>query len=104
MKNEVVSDCENIKHTSLQDAEKVRLQATEEAMKIREGAEIYAKQVLTNLEENLTQLQQVVKNGQIYMEQIRNDTLSKYAPQVQPRQDNRGGGWSNPRGKEAKKL
>lgn len=104
LKNEVVSDCENIKHTSLQDAEKVRLQATEEAMKIREGAEIYAKQVLTNLEENLTQLQQVVKNGQIYMEQIRNDTLSKYAPQVQPQQRDNRGGWSNPRGKEAKKL
>ena len=104
LKNEVVSDCENIKHTSLQDAEKVRLQATEEAMKIREGAEIYAKQVLTNLEENLTQLQQVVKNGQIYMEQIRNDTINKYAPQgPAPRQEQRGG-WSNPRAKEAKKL
>ncbi len=104
LKNEVVSDCENIKHTSLQDAEKVRLQATEEAMKIREGAEIYAKQVLTNLEENLTQLQQVVKNGQIYMEQIRNDTLSKYAPQVPQQRQEQGGGWSNPRSRDSKKL
>lgn len=104
LKNEVVSDCENIKHTSLQDAEKVRLQATEEAMKIREGAEIYAKQVLTNLEENLTQLQQVVKNGQIYMEQIRNDTINKYAPQGPAQRQDQRGGWSNPRAKEAKKL
>ena len=104
LKNEVVSDCENIKHTSLQDAEKVRLQATEEAMKIREGAELYAKQVLTNLEENLTQLQQVVKNGQIYMEQIRNDTINKYAPQVPPQQRDNRGGWSNPKAKELKKI
>lgn len=81
IKNEVVADCENIKHTALQDAEKIRLQATEEAIKIREGAELYAQQVLTNLEENLTQLQQVVKNGQIYMEQIRSDSVGKYAAQ-----------------------
>ena len=50
-------------------------------MKIREGAELYAKQVLTSLEDNLTQLQQVVKNGQIYMEQIRNDAIGKYSTQ-----------------------
>lgn len=78
IKNEVVGDCEKIKHIALQDADKIRLQATEEAMKIREGAELYAEQVLTSLEGNLTQLQQVVKNGQIYMEQLRNDSTSKY--------------------------
>ncbi len=78
IKNEVVEDCEKIKHISLQDAENIRLQATEDAMKIREGAELYAEQVLTSLEGNLTQLQQVVKNGQIYMEQLRNDSVGKY--------------------------
>ena len=81
IKNEVVSDCENIKHTALQDAEQIRLQATEEAMKIREGAELYAQQVLTSLEGNLTQLQQVVKNGQIYMEQLRTDSIGRYSTQ-----------------------
>ena len=85
IKNEVVADCENIKHTALQDAEQIRMQATEEAMKIREGAELYAQQVLTSLEGNLTQLQQVVKNGQIYMEQIRNEGAGRYASAVQPR-------------------
>ena len=35
-------------------------------MKTRQGAELYAEQVLTNIEDNLTQLQQVVKNGQVY--------------------------------------
>ncbi len=79
IKNEVVSDCENIKHVALQDSEQIRMQATEEAMKIREGAELYAQQVLTSLEGNLTQLQQVVKNGQIYMEQIRNEGAGRYA-------------------------
>lgn len=99
LKNEVVADCENIKHISMQDAEQVRLQATEEAMKIREGAELYAKQVLTSLEDNLTQLQQVVKNGQIYMEQIKNDSASRYSQQSVA---SGGRGWAN--NKDAKKL
>lgn len=98
LKNEVVAEMENIKHVSMQDAEQLRLQATEESMKIREGAELYAKQVLTSLEDNLTQLQQVVKNGQIYMEQIKNDS-SRYAQQANPRSN---GGWAN--NKDAKKL
>ena len=99
IKNEVVADCENIKHTALQDSEKVRLQATEEAMKIREGAELYAQQVLTSLEDNLTQLQQVVKNGQIYMEQIKSDAAGRYSTQTQPQSS---GGWVNNR--DAKRL
>ena len=80
IKNEVVDECDKIKHIALQDAEKIRMEATEEAMKIREGAELYAEQVLTSLEGNLAQLQQVVKNGQIYMEQLKSDSVSKYAP------------------------
>lgn len=79
IKNEVVTDCENIKHTALQDSEKIRLDATDEAMKIREGAELYAQRVLTSLEGNLTQLQQSVKECQIYMEQIKTDSANKYA-------------------------
>jgi len=78
--NEVREDCERIKHIACQDAENIRLQATDEAMKIREGAELYAEQVLTSLEGNLNQLQQVVKNGQIYMEQLRADSIGKYSP------------------------
>ena len=82
IKNEVYEECEKMKHIALQDAENIRLQATDEAMKIREGAELYAEQVLTSIEGNLTQLQQVVKNGQIYMEQLRTDTIGKYPSQA----------------------
>ncbi len=101
IKNEVVADCENIKHTAVQDSEKIRLQATDEAMKIREGAELYAQQVLTSLEDNLTQLQQVVKNGQIYMEQIKSDSVGRYNIQNSHVQNN-DNGWVNNR--EAKRL
>ena len=82
IKNEVYEECEKMKHIALQDAENIRLQATDEAMKIREGAELYAEQVLTSIEGNLTQLQQVVKNGQIYMEQLRTDSIGKYPTQT----------------------
>ncbi|MBR1425217.1 hypothetical protein IJ579_06610 [bacterium] len=78
IKNEVIAECENMKHAARQEAENIRLQATEEAVKIREGAELYAQQVLTSLENNLTQLQEVVKNGQIYMERLRSDSVGRY--------------------------
>ena len=79
IKNEVVDDCEKMKHLAVQDSENIRLKETEEAIKIREGAELYAERVLTTLEGNLVQLQQSVKNSQLYMEQLRNDAASKYS-------------------------
>ena len=80
--NEVKDNCEKIKTIAVQDADTIRLQATDEAVKIREGAELYAEQVLTSLEGNLAQLQQVVKNGQIYMEQLRADSVGKYSSEA----------------------
>ncbi len=81
---QVQEECEEIKRKALEEAESVRHQAREEAMKTREGAELYVEQVLTNLEGNLTQLQQVVKNGQVYMEKLRTDSLGAYDSQRTP--------------------
>lgn len=78
IKEQVIADCEEIKRKALDDAENLRLQAADEAIRIREGAEVYAEQVLVNLEGNLTQLQQTVKNGQIYMEKLRSESSSSY--------------------------
>ena len=75
IRTQVQQECEEIKRKAAEEAENIRLQATEDAMKTREGAELYAEQVLTNLEQDLTQLQQVVKNGQIYMEKLRSESL-----------------------------
>ena len=74
IRTQVQEECEEIKRKAMEEAENIRMQATEEAMKTREGAELYAEQVLTNLEHDLTKLQQVVKNGQVYMEQLRADS------------------------------
>lgn len=76
IRTQVQQECEEIKRKALDDAENIRIQATEDAMKTREGAEIYAEQVLTNLERDLGQLQQVVKNGQIYMEKLRTEATT----------------------------
>lgn len=78
IKEQVIADCEEIKRKALDDAENIRLQAADESIRIREGAEVYAEQVLVNLENNITQLQQTVKNGQIYMEKLRSETASSY--------------------------
>lgn len=78
IKEQVIADCEEIKRKALDDAENVRLQSADEAMRIREGAEIYAEQVLTNLERDLGQLQQVVKNGQVYMEKLRSESAGNF--------------------------
>ena len=78
IKEQVISDCEDIKRKALEDAENIRIQGADEAIRIREGAEVYAEQVLTNIEKDLTQLQHVVKNGQVYIEKLRSESSAIY--------------------------
>ena len=78
IRTQVQQECEEIKRKAMEEADNIRAQATEEAMKTKEGAELYAEQVLTNLEKNLTQQQQIVKNGQVYMEKLRADSFGSY--------------------------
>ena len=78
IKEQVIAECEDIKRKALDDAENVRIQSADEAIRIREGAEVYAEQILVNIERDLTQLQQVVKNGQVYMEKLRSETGASY--------------------------
>jgi len=78
IKEQVISECEDIKRKALSEAEAIRVQAADEAIRIREGAELYAEQVLTNIEHDLIQLQQVVKNGQVYMEKLRSESLKNF--------------------------
>ncbi len=75
---QVQEECEEIKRKALEEAEQIRAQAADDAMKTKEGAELYAEQVLTNLEKNLAQQQQIVKNGQVYMEKLRSESFGSY--------------------------
>lgn len=78
IRTQVQDECEEIKRKASEEADSIRMKASEDAMKTREGAEIYAEQVLTSIERDLTQLQQVVKNGQVYMEKLRSDSYGGY--------------------------
>ena len=71
IKEQVITDCEEIKRKALDEAENLRIQAFDEAARIKDGATVYAEQVLVNLEQNLNQLQEVVKNGQVQLERRR---------------------------------
>ena len=71
IKEQVITDCEDIKRKAFDEAENVRIQASDEAVRTKDGATVYAEQVLVNLEQNLAQLQEIVKNGQLQLEKRR---------------------------------
>ena len=71
IKEQVISDCEEIKRKAVDEAESIRLQAIDEATRTRDGASVYAEQLLANLEQNLSQMQEIVKNGQVTLEKRR---------------------------------
>lgn len=71
IKEQVIADCEEIKRKSYEEAEALRNQAIDEAMRTKDSASVYAEQVLVSIEQNLNQLQEVVKNGQLHLERRR---------------------------------
>lgn len=75
---QVQEECQELKRKAVEEADNIRASAADDARKTREGAELYAEQVLTNLEHDLTKLQQVVKNGQVYMEKLRSESYGPY--------------------------
>lgn len=83
IKEQVISDCENIKHKSVEEAENVRNQAIEDAARIKDGATVYAERVLVGIEQNLNQLHEIVKNGQLELERRRSeaDSTTNYSHQ-----------------------
>ena len=78
IKDQVIADCEDIKRKALEEAEVVRTQAVDEALRTKDGASVYAEQVLVSLEQNINQLYEVIKNGQVQLEKRR----SEYEEQI----------------------
>ena len=79
IKEQVITDCEDIKRKSYEEADAVRNQAIDEALRTKDGASVYAEQVLVSLEQNLNQLQEIVKNGQLQLERRRSESDEQYA-------------------------
>ena len=77
---QVIADCEALKRKAMQEADAIIMQARDEVSRTKEGASVYAENVLANLEQNLNQLQQIVKSGQVQLERQRSnyDTNNNY--------------------------
>ena len=73
IKEQVINDCEEIKRKALEEADAVRNQAFDEAIRMKDGASVYAEQILTSLEQSLNQLSQIVKDNQIQLERKRSE-------------------------------
>lgn len=71
IKEQVIADCEDIKRKAYEEADSVRTQAIDEALRTRDGASVYAEQVLVNIEQSLNQLQENVKICQLQLEKRR---------------------------------
>lgn len=78
IRNQVQEECEELKRKALEEAENIRMQAAQDALKTKEGADLFAEKVLTDLEQKLAQQQQLIKNGQIYLEQLRNSSVGDF--------------------------
>ena len=78
IKEQVIAECDEIKRKSYEDAEALRNQAIDEAYRIKDGASVYAEQILVNLEQNLNQLQEIVKNGQVQLERNRAESDNSF--------------------------
>ena len=74
IKEQVVADCEEIKRNACDEAENIRSLAVDEAVRTKDGASVYAENVLAGLEQNLAELQEIVKNGQVHLERRRAET------------------------------
>ena len=71
IKEQVINDCAEIKRKAVDEAEAIRIQAADEAARTKDGASVYAEELLANLETNLAQMQEIVKNGQVALEKRR---------------------------------
>ncbi len=86
IKEQVLAECQQLRDNTIEEAKKIKIQAEDEAHRIKEGAENYAEQVLNNIEGDLTQLQTIVKNGQLYLEKLKTSAGSNSNAPIQGQQ------------------
>ena len=91
IRKQVVQEVEQMRREAIAEAERIRLEADEDAAKIREGADHYAEQVLTRMENDLqglaqrvTESQQIVRNGQRLLGQVKRHGVGAVAASSLP--------------------
>ena len=88
IKEQVITECEDIKRKALEEADNTRNQAIDEALRMKDGASVYAEQILVSLEQNLNQLHEIVKDNQIQLERKRTDDEMNTGHSVQAERQN----------------
>ena len=78
VREQIIVECEEVKRHTADEVEQIKAKALEEAVKIKTGAEAYAEQLLNNLDNDLNQLQSIVRNGKIYLEKMRSESQQSY--------------------------
>ncbi len=78
IRKQVVAEVEQMRREALAEAERIRLEAEQEAQRTKEGADHYAESVLTRIEADLNNLgqvlnesQNIVRNGQRLLGQVK---------------------------------
>ena len=79
IKEQVINDCEEIKRKAYEEANNVRNEAIDEALRVKDGASVYAEQILANLEQNINRLQEIIKDNQIQLEKKRSEEEGQYS-------------------------
>ena len=76
IKEQVISECDVMKRQAVEEAEAIRTQAKDEAIRAKDGMGLYAEQILNKLEQDLNQLQQMVKSNQVQLERQRSEAMN----------------------------
>ncbi len=71
IRHQVVAECEAMHYQAKENAELIKAAAMKQSISIREGADRYAETVLCNLNEDLTNLHNIVRNGQQHLAQMK---------------------------------
>ncbi len=90
VRSEVIAEAEAIRSRAREEAEEVKNSVLAEAVRIREGADNYAERVLGNLNQNLSEMHSIVKNGQSHLEKSRAESMEELTGEMpekeQPRE------------------
>ena len=71
IKEQVLAECQDLREKTIDEAKAIKIQAEDEALRTKEGAENYAEQILNNIDTDLSQLQQIVQNGKMYLGKLK---------------------------------
>lgn len=81
IRQQVINDCELLKKQSQEEADNLISTTITESIAIREGADKYAETILTGLDRDLTELHDIVRNGQRYLSKIKSESTSSITSQ-----------------------